>query len=78
MKKVESFEHRTGWGGIEETDNEVNEKLKKLNSKGINNIEILSTSTGKGLVYTVIWDEEDKNNEGINQELMQRRISNVR
>lgn len=60
MKKINAFEHRIGWGGIEVTVEEVNDYIEKLNSNGIKDVEILPTTTGKGVVYTLIWDDTSK------------------
>lgn len=57
MKNVKSFEYRIGWGGEDKSTNEVNSFLRRLNEKGITDVEINITSTGHGVMYTLIWEE---------------------
>lgn len=57
MKKIKSYEFRAGWGSEDETTEEVNKKLAKLSQKGIKDVELNITGTGKGVMYTIIWDE---------------------
>ena len=57
MKKIEAFEFRMGWGSEKETTKKVNARLAELAQEGKIDVEIIVTSTGKGVVYTLIWKE---------------------
>ena len=57
MKQIKSFEFRMGWGGVNETIDKVNHEIKRLNDNGIGEIDINITCTGKGVMYTLIWEK---------------------
>lgn len=57
MKKIKSYEYRIGWGGVDDTVKEVNNKLEELAKKGIEDVEVDITTTGKGVIYTLVWKE---------------------
>ncbi len=57
MKIIKSFEHRTGWGGVDQTTDKVNQYIARLSEKGINDVEIDIETTGKGVMYSLIWNE---------------------
>lgn len=57
MKKIKSFEHRIGWGRVEETTDEINQYISQLSNKNINDVEINIQTTGKGVIYSLIWNE---------------------
>ena len=59
VKQIKSFEHRSGWGAVNDTVTAVNNFTAELNQKGIENVEIQITSTGHGIVYTVIYEENN-------------------
>lgn len=57
MKKIKSYEYRVGWGSEDKITEEVNKKLAKLSKNGIKDVDVNITGTGKGVMYTIIWDE---------------------
>lgn len=57
MKKIESYEFRCGWGSENETTQKVNEKLAELANNKITNVDVNITGTGKGVMYTLVWNE---------------------
>lgn len=57
MKKIKSYEYRVGWDSEDEITEEVNKKLAKLSKNGIKDVDVNITGTGKGVMYTIIWDE---------------------
>ena len=59
MKQIKSFEHRLGWGSVNDTTTEVNNFIMELHQKGIENMEIQVTPTGHGVMYTVIYEENN-------------------
>lgn len=59
MKRIEAFEFRIGWGSEKETTDKVNNKLEELSNMGIENITVNVTCTGKGVMYTLIYDVDE-------------------
>ena len=58
MKRIKSFEFRCDYGNVkEQCTNEINDLIKGLNDNGIKDVDINLTSTGKGVMYSLIWDE---------------------
>ena len=57
MKQIKSFEYRVGWGSEDSITEVVNKYIVDLSKKGLRDIEVNITSTGKGVMYTLIWNE---------------------
>lgn len=56
VNNVKSFEYRTDLlGGVDKTTSEVNNFIQNLKKKGTTEIELDITTTGRGIVYTLIW-----------------------
>ena len=56
INNVKSFEYRADLlGGIDKITSEVNNFIQNLRKKGTTEIELDITTTGKGIVYTLIW-----------------------
>ena len=56
VNNVKSFEYRTDLlGGVDKTTSEVNNFIQNLKKKGTTEIELNITTTGRGIVYTLIW-----------------------
>lgn len=56
VNNVKSFEYRTDLlGGIDKITSEVNNFIQNLRKKGATEIEIDITTTGRGIIYTLIW-----------------------
>ena len=56
VNNVKSFEYRTDLlGGIDKITSEVNNFIQNLKKKGTTEIEIDITTTGRGIIYTLIW-----------------------
>lgn len=56
VNNVKSFEYRTDLlGGIDKITIEVNNFIQNLKKKGTTEIELDITTTGRGIVYTLIW-----------------------
>lgn len=56
VNNVKSFEYRTDLlGGIDKIASEVNNFIQNLKKKGTTEIELDITTTGRGIVYTLIW-----------------------
>lgn len=56
MKKIDSFEYRVGWESVKSVVHEVNSRIVELHNTGVENIDVNVTSSGKGVVYTLIYD----------------------
>lgn len=56
MKQVKSFEHVSGWGGVDETITKVNEYIVSLYDAGITDINIVITPSSRGTMYSVIYE----------------------
>lgn len=55
MKQVKAFcFSQEGFGNPSSTAKEVNEALEDLHKSSIDDVDIRITSTGRGLVYTLI------------------------
>lgn len=57
MMKIKSFEHLSAWGSVNDTVEEVNNEIQILHNRGAEFIELDIASTGKGIIYTLIWYE---------------------
>lgn len=57
MKQIKAFELITGLHHDYDITREVNNEIHKLNEKGINAIDLNITSTGEGVIYTLIWNQ---------------------
>lgn len=56
VNNVKSFEYRTDLlGGVDKTTSEVNNFIQNLKKKGTTEIELDITTTGRGIIYTLIW-----------------------
>lgn len=56
VNNVKSFEYRTDLlGGVDKITSEVNNFIQNLKKKGTTEIELDITTTGRGIVYTLIW-----------------------
>ena len=56
VNNVKSFEYRTDLlGGVDKITSEVNNFIQNLKKKGTTEIELNITTTGRGIVYTLIW-----------------------
>ena len=56
VNNVKSFEYRTDLlGGIDKITSEVNNFIQNLKKKGTTEIELNITTTGRGIIYTLIW-----------------------
>ncbi|MEF2664957.1 MAG: hypothetical protein U0M91_04950 [Lachnospira eligens] len=56
VNNIKSFEYRVDLlGGIDKTTGEVNNFIQNLKEKGTTEITLDITTTGKGIVYTLIW-----------------------
>ena len=56
VNNVKSFEYRTDLlGGIDKITSEVNNFIQNLKKKGTAEIKLDITTTGRGIIYTLIW-----------------------
>ena len=56
INNVKSFEYRADLlGGVDKITGEVNNFIQNLKKKGTTEIEIDITTTGRGIIYTLIW-----------------------
>ena len=56
INNVKSFEYRADLlGGIDKITSEVNNFIQNLRKKGTTEIELDITTTGRGVIYTLIW-----------------------
>ena len=56
INTVKSFEYRADLlGGIDKITSEVNNFIQNLRKKGTTEIELDITTTGRGIIYTLIW-----------------------
>lgn len=56
VNNIKSFEYRTDLlGGIDKITSEVNNFIQSLKKKGTTEIELNITTTGRGIIYTLIW-----------------------
>lgn len=56
VNNVKSFEYRIDLlGDVDKTTGEVNNFIQNLKEKGITEITLDITTTGKGIIYTLIW-----------------------
>ena len=56
INNVKSFEYRADLlGGIDKITSEVNNFIQNLRKKGTTEIELDTTTTGRGVIYTLIW-----------------------
>lgn len=56
VNNVKSFEYRIDLlDDIDKTTGEVNKFIQNLKEKGITEITLDITTTGKGIIYTLIW-----------------------
>lgn len=56
VNNVKSFEYRTDLlGGVDKITSEVNNFIQNLKKKGTTEIELDITTTGRGIIYTLIW-----------------------
>lgn len=56
INNVKSFEYRADLlGGIDKITSEVNNFIQSLRKKGTTEIELDITTTGRGIIYTLIW-----------------------
>lgn len=61
VNNVKSFEYRTDLlGGIDKITSEVNNFIQNLKKKGTTEIELDITTTGRGIIYTLIWQTKMK------------------
>jgi len=59
MVKVHIISFIQGEDAEREVSNKINTCLEELSHKGIYDVDIQITSTGKGVVYTLTWFEEE-------------------
>lgn len=57
MKQIKAFELITGLHHDYDITRAINNEIQKLNEKGINTIDLNITSTGEGVIYTLIWNQ---------------------
>lgn len=57
MKRIKIFEFRACYTHIDKFTQNINDFLQELHQKGKLSIEIIVTTTDKGAVYTLIWEE---------------------
>lgn len=56
INNVKSFEYRADLlGGVDKITSEVNNFIQSLRKKGTTEIELDITTTGRGIIYTLIW-----------------------
>ena len=56
INNVKSFEYRADLlGGIDKITSEVNNFIQSLRKKGTTEIDLDITTTGRGIIYTLIW-----------------------
>lgn len=56
INNVKSFEYRADLlGGVDKITSEVNNFIQNLRKKGTAEIELDITTTGRGIIYTLIW-----------------------
>lgn len=56
VNNIKSFEYRTDLlGGVDKITGEVNNFIQNLKKKGATEIKLDITTTGRGIIYTLIW-----------------------